>query len=1186
MINERYSIVKKLGQGRSKVYLCKDKFNNNTENAIKVISGIAGKEEKRNFLKEYYTLSSLEHPSIIKVREQGKVFEKSEGLDISSGDLFFTEEYFNGKDLNNFEVHDEGLLTELILQISAALYYLHQSRFIFYDLKPENILFSFENGSLEIKLIDFGLAKYNPSSDINRIAGSAEYIAPEVLKKEQHDHRIDLYSFGIILYKIIYSRFPFPTEDELEIYRAHVEDEFSFPESEFSEKITSVVRKLLKKLPEERYSSALGIIFELAPDQAERFMPHWGPSGIFSNRVDVIRILKKYLSSKEDSEVITIKGSTGAGKTAILKEFSKQVPNQVYITYDLSRTGNDFIKDFLLKILYSPGVYKILDSEQISKVKSLVYSGADNIIEEVKSVISSISRNTDFTLLFDNFNEADKYVQEIFRSIVPILQVNKHKLILTENIDKNSFSVSFQNIREINLTPFTENHLSDYLHAAYADYVPTEEIKRMVLLYADLLPGNVTNFLKDLLLLKIISYSPSGITIDKNNAAGVLLQTSHENIYKLRLNVLSSTEKHVLNFISAINIPVNTSSLERIIDNSVIDIRKILQKLTTLNIIYPLNTSDNIKITSESLKKYIYKNIKQKKNIHLLIADSLSELKFNRLEIARHYELSGKDDKAFANVYEESKEALSVSAFGYAASLLEKLVNCPVDVDLIFTVKKELAEVYYNLGRFHEALTLLNELLNGIPDDLAEDLQLLKSSCYIGNGDYEKAKSLLLKVEPILSESSKRRQQIELANADFELSNYENCKIVCGKLINNKETSDSDKAKCFNIIGLINIFSDNNQPGALDNLFQAEKLCLSSGNSLKAAITQMNIGNIYNMKRDTEQAEFYWNKSFKTITSIGNLEFEAKLLMNFGIFYFDQMKYEESISNYHKALAIFESLGNIAGEALALYNMGEIYFVTCEYQKSIELLNSSVKIFSRLKNLNEELESLFLLAKVYYIAGDFKQFKFITEIILNKTQKEPVSEKHKLNCSFLRVLVSIADDENILIAERLKEIIVKYGEFGDKINYVYSSFITAEYYIKKKLYEEAYDIINDEILIEYCKDAPVLIAEKNYIEGLIAKESDLCVKEAFDYFLDAADFLQTSSIFEITWKVFYNLGELYKERGSLTKAEEYFIYTRSVLEYILNIISDSTLRYSIINSPARKKAFRELVRFRDASDEE
>ena len=95
--------------------------------------------------------------------------------------------------------------------------YLHKKYISHRDIKMENILI---NNNYEIKIIDFGFALYNPEHKIQNIfCGTPKYIAPEILKgKGYYGEKVDLWSLGVLIYKIYCKEYPFKGENERELY--------------------------------------------------------------------------------------------------------------------------------------------------------------------------------------------------------------------------------------------------------------------------------------------------------------------------------------------------------------------------------------------------------------------------------------------------------------------------------------------------------------------------------------------------------------------------------------------------------------------------------------------------------------------------------------------------------------------------------------------------------------------------------------------------------------------------------------------------------------------------------------------------------------------------------------------------------------------------------------------------------
>eukprot|EP00794_Sanderia_malayensis_P020289 gene20289-22275_t len=110
-------------------------------------------------------------------------------------------------------------------QISSALSYLHQLGIVHRDLKSDNVLvFSTDPGSeINAKLTDFGTADFMSCTGLKFFAGTAGFVAPEMLqysKKDEYTAKVDVYSFAMVLYESITKRRPFQeTEGEIEINR-------------------------------------------------------------------------------------------------------------------------------------------------------------------------------------------------------------------------------------------------------------------------------------------------------------------------------------------------------------------------------------------------------------------------------------------------------------------------------------------------------------------------------------------------------------------------------------------------------------------------------------------------------------------------------------------------------------------------------------------------------------------------------------------------------------------------------------------------------------------------------------------------------------------------------------------------------------------------------------------------------
>ena len=102
-------------------------------------------------------------------------------------------------------------------EITSALGYLHGLNIVYRDLKPENILLSAQG---HIILTDFGLCKEDLrfGETTATFCGTPEYLAPEVLRKQDYGRGVDWWCLGVVLYEMLYGLPPFYSRDVAEMY--------------------------------------------------------------------------------------------------------------------------------------------------------------------------------------------------------------------------------------------------------------------------------------------------------------------------------------------------------------------------------------------------------------------------------------------------------------------------------------------------------------------------------------------------------------------------------------------------------------------------------------------------------------------------------------------------------------------------------------------------------------------------------------------------------------------------------------------------------------------------------------------------------------------------------------------------------------------------------------------------------
>ena len=164
--------------------------------------------------------------------------------------LYLVQEYIKGisllevlKSEKNHYIEQNRAL-KLYLQVLNALSYCQSKNINHRDIKLENILVIQDD---IIKLIDFGFAiKSNKETYQKLLCGTPSYMAPEIVNKEKYIAQYsDVWSLGILLYTILFGRFPFRAKDDEKLFRLINEGIIVFPEDI---PVHGYIKNLIKKI--------------------------------------------------------------------------------------------------------------------------------------------------------------------------------------------------------------------------------------------------------------------------------------------------------------------------------------------------------------------------------------------------------------------------------------------------------------------------------------------------------------------------------------------------------------------------------------------------------------------------------------------------------------------------------------------------------------------------------------------------------------------------------------------------------------------------------------------------------------------------------------------------------------------------------------------------------------------------
>ena len=242
--------------------------------AVKCISSKFAEDEGAvaRFFREARAAAAIGHRSIIDVYDVGRE---------DDGSIYMVMEYLEGRSLGEVLCQrkklDPALTAYVTCQVLSALSAAHEKGVVHRDLKPDNIfLVSNRQAWPEVKLLDFGISKIIGAMDTEErltatgaVLGTPYYMSPEqTVGRSDVDHRIDIYSMGVILYECVTGRVPFKGKHAFALVNKILHGRVA-PPSDLVDDLPvgyeEVILKAMDRERENRYASASEMFGALLP---------------------------------------------------------------------------------------------------------------------------------------------------------------------------------------------------------------------------------------------------------------------------------------------------------------------------------------------------------------------------------------------------------------------------------------------------------------------------------------------------------------------------------------------------------------------------------------------------------------------------------------------------------------------------------------------------------------------------------------------------------------------------------------------------------------------------------------------------------------------------------------------------------------------------------------------------------
>ena len=372
-INDRYEIIKTIGEGgMANVYLANDTILDRKV-AIKVLRGDLSNDEKfiRRFKREALSVSNLSHPNIVEVYDVGE----------EDGNYYIVMEYIEGKTLKQL-LQKRGALTlneviDIMTQLTDGLAHAHEAYIIHRDIKPQNIMIE-DNGL--VKITDFGIAMALNSTQLtqtNSVMGSVHYLPPEQANGKGSTVKSDIYSLGILMYELLTGSVPFKGDTAVEIALKHMKEKIPSIRKQnptIPQSVENIVLKATAKNPKNRYDNVRDMYKDLQTalqrDNEKRLVYEYPENDLEETKVipqvtkEVKQVIDKPTVKEEDSE-----------DNSVLKE--KDEKNKLPIILAVVLLGT---------LIVLAGVYLLITSKDVKEVKvpNVVGLTTEEAIKKIK----------------------------------------------------------------------------------------------------------------------------------------------------------------------------------------------------------------------------------------------------------------------------------------------------------------------------------------------------------------------------------------------------------------------------------------------------------------------------------------------------------------------------------------------------------------------------------------------------------------------------------------------------------------------------------------------------------------------------------------------------------------------------------------------------------------------------------
>jgi len=951
-------------------------------------------------------------------------------------------------------------LLTITRRLCSVLAYLHGQGIIHCDLKPDNIFIKPDGMPV---LVDFGLMasfsggarREDLSIDIGG-SGTVKYMAPEQIKGELLDARVDLYALGCILYEMLSGQTPFQADSINQILVDHI----CKPVQPISEIIAGVpaeleelLEGLLQKEPQKRIGYASDVVRILEKLGAgDGYSVSGPPAQIFlfrsrlAGRATSLQTVSQKMEMLRSSQggMVMIGGESGVGKTRFALEIGKiaTLDRLTVITGEskelVARPLEPFralllaIADYCRergleeadrilgrkgKVLatYEPGLRDVPGQQKYPAPEPLPADGAKlRLFSYLFEAIEHFARARELVIILDDLQWADELSLEFLDFLAqehhledrPVLLIGIHRI---ENMPPVLDSIlTCSGVVCLVLERLEVEAISAIISDMLAIPAAPPYFSQFLTKNSEGNPYFVTEYLRAAVERGILDRDEKGHWHFTQTRTGLdhetdleLLPLPHSlrELINQRLAGLSTALLTITHIAAVIGREATLAVLQEAVAVQEGDLFDGLDELNR-RYIFEKSSTGIIRFAHDKIREVVYAGLEPAIRIgyHLRVAQTMEkvyqmQLEGHFAELGYHYDMSGKSEKARFYYLRGARKATEHYAYVEAEQLYQAYFRLVTDPTLE-SIAARSAFGQRVLMVLCKYDQVISQHQSGVQEarSLADQVGEAKHNLDLGITYFR------IGEVDLADEYYQRAMLISRTTGDIQLE---------GMILSNHAGLKLEQ---------------NYLDEALSMFEQALLLHRQTHDRSQEGKTLSNLAILYNEMRRIEKVPELYKQALVIHREQGNRRSEGITLYNLAAYYHELGDIHQARELYEQALEIAHEIGNTRSEGLILSNLAGVYLLQGDLEQSLDLSERSLVLHRQAHNRRGQALTLSNMADIYIEWGQFEKGQMYHEqaLALSREVNDRYGERHSLGeLANIKKVLGLFDEARILLEKAL-----------------------------------------------------------------------------------------------------------------------------------------------------------------------